>query len=128
CRGHAAAAAKHPRRRGDHEREACNGTGSIPGTNCRMNGFNKERWTCDKPGNPLRPIKYPPYAYVPRTEIKPYLDMASRYVLADEMYASNFDAGSFGSLQYIIKAQDNTTGYPSSLPRCGGGPHHWIKD
>lgn len=50
---------------------ACNGTGSIPSTDCRMNGFNKERWTCDKPGNPPCPIKYPPYAYVPHTEIKP---------------------------------------------------------
>ncbi len=25
---------------------ACNGTGSIPGTNCKMNGFDKEYWEC----------------------------------------------------------------------------------
>jgi phospholipase C len=106
---------------------ACNGTGILPGTDCRMNGFNKERWTCNKPGNPPCAIKYPPYAYVPHDEIRPYLDMASQYVLADEMYASNFDASSFGSLQYIIKAQDDTIHYPSGLPGCGGGPHDWIK-
>jgi phospholipase C len=107
---------------------ACNGIGSIPGTDCRMNGFNEERWTCDKPGNPPCPIKYPPYAYVPRSEIKPYLAMASQYVVGDQMYASNFDASSFGSLQYIVAGQDdNTLGYPSGLPGCGGGPHDWIK-
>jgi phospholipase C len=44
------------------------------------------------------------------------------------MYASNFDAGSFESLQYIIEAQDyGTIGYPSGLPGCGGGPGDWIK-
>jgi phospholipase C len=106
---------------------ACNGTGSIPSADCRMNGFNEERWTCDKPGSPPCPIKYPPYSYVPHTEIKPYLAIASQYVLADEMYASNFDASSFGSLQYIITARDDTAGYPSGLPGCGGGLHDWIK-
>jgi len=93
-----------------------------------MDGFNNEKWTCNKPGNPTCPIKYPPYSYVPKGEIAPYFDIARKYVLADEMYASNFDASSFGSLQYIIAAQDNgTVGYPSGVPGCGGGPHDWIK-
>lgn len=106
----------------------CNGTGSIPGTDCRMNGFDREKWTCGKPGEVRCPIKYPPYAYVPHDEIKPYFEMAKQYVVADEMFAANFDGGSFESLQYIIAAQDDgTVGSPSGLPGCGGGPHDWIK-
>jgi phospholipase C len=108
--------------------EACNGTGKIPGAHCRMNGFNNETWTCNAPGRPKCPIKYPPYAYVPHGQIRPYFDMAKQYVLADEMNASNFDAGSFESLQYIIEAQDHATvGGASGVPGCGGGPHDWIE-
>jgi phospholipase C len=81
----------------------CNGTGSIPGTDCQMNGFDKVPWQCSyKYGCP---IKYPPYSYVERSEIKPYWDMAHQYVLADQMYASNIDGSSFISHQYIIAAQ-----------------------
>jgi hypothetical protein len=43
----------------------CNGTGSLPGTDCQMNGFNAEHGgTCDKSKNPSCPFEYPPYAYV----------------------------------------------------------------
>jgi phospholipase C len=106
----------------------CNGTGSIPRTGCRMNGFNLEKWTCGKGTEPVCPIKYPPYAYVPHRETAPYFSMADQYVLGDQMYASNYDGSSFGSLQYIISAQaDGTRGYPSGLPGCGGGPRDWIK-
>ena len=48
---------------------SCNGTGTIPGTNCRMNGFDKQTWSCDQPGKAKCPIKYPPYAYVPHDQI-----------------------------------------------------------
>ena len=107
---------------------ACNSVGSIPTTDCRMNGFNLQRWTCNKPGHASCPIKYPPYAYVPHAESAPYFEMAKQYVLSDFMFASNFDASSFGSLQYTIAAQDDgTLGYPSGLPGCGGGPNDWIK-
>ncbi|HEY2474023.1 MAG TPA: hypothetical protein VGI19_04395, partial [Candidatus Cybelea sp.] len=44
---------------------ACNGTGKIPGTHCRMNGFNKEQAYCGLASEPKCPIKYPPYEYVP---------------------------------------------------------------
>ncbi len=81
---------------------ACNGTGSIPGTNCQMNGFDKAGWSCPPSGCP---IQYPPYSYVPQSETKPYWDMAKQYVLADQMYASNLDESSFISHQYIIAAQ-----------------------
>jgi phospholipase C len=107
---------------------ACNGAGKLPGTDCRMNGFNDEHWTCGPGSAPRCPNKYPPYAYVPHHETKPYFTMAKRYVLADEMFASNFDASTFGSLQYIIEAQDhNTVGSPSGVPGCGGGRNDWIQ-
>ncbi|HEY1655578.1 MAG TPA: alpha/beta fold hydrolase, partial [Candidatus Tumulicola sp.] len=47
---------------------ACDTTGRIPGTKCRMDGFDREQ----SPGGPHRPQ----YAYVPRAESKPYFDMA----------------------------------------------------
>ncbi len=80
----------------------CNGTGSIPGTNCQMNGFDKVAWSCPPSGCPF---PYPPYAYVPQSETTPYWDIANQYVLADQMYASNLDESSFISHQYSIAAQ-----------------------
>jgi phospholipase C len=103
--------------------EACNGTGSIPGTNCRMNGFNQEWVGCYS----SCPIPHPQYAYVPRTETEPYFDMAKEWVLADRMYASNFDASSFISHQYIISAQaESAVNYPYSYWGCPGGPSDLI--
>ena len=96
---------------------ACNGSGNIPGTHCRMNGFDKEG--CG--AGPHCPKDHPEYAFVPHNETKPYFDMAKQYVLADEMFASNFDASSFVSHQYIIAAQANaTTNYPYSWWGCEG--------
>ena len=100
---------------------ACNGTGSIPGTNCRMNGFNNEYVGCGHYG-PKCPNANPPYSYVPQTETQPYFDMAGQYVLADRMYASNFDASSFISHQYIISAQAvHAVNFPNSSWGCPGG-------
>ncbi|MGA8575685.1 MAG: alkaline phosphatase family protein [Candidatus Cybelea sp.] len=103
---------------------SCNGTGKIPGTHCRMNGFNKEYWGCDKAGAPKCPIKYPPYSYVPRKQIEPYWSMAQQYVLADEMYPSNFDDSSYVSHEYIIAGQAAAaTNYPLlGNWGCPGGP------
>lgn len=98
---------------------ACNGTGRIPGTHCRMNGFNKEKTGCFREHCK---IKYPQYAYVPKSEIKPYWTMAKQYVLSDEMYASNFDGSSFASHQYIISGQaESAVDFPSGLWGCPGG-------
>jgi phospholipase C len=100
---------------------ACNGTGKVPGTDCKMNGFNNETWTCGG-ANPPCPIKYPPYSYVPHDESAPYFDLGKQYVLADQMYASNFDTSSFVSHQYIIGAQANSTiNYPLTNWGCPGG-------
>jgi len=97
--------------------EACNGTGSIPGTNCQMNGFNLEYAGCDRSCPPN-----PPYAYVPHSETKPYFAIGKQYVLADEMYASNFDASSFISHQYIIAGQaEASVNYPFGTWGCPGG-------
>ncbi len=110
---------------------SCNGTGKIPGTDCRMNGFNNETWGCGGNGHPKCPkgVKYPPYAYVPQSQTKPYFSMASQYVLADEMYASDFDISSFESHQYIIAGvnPDHTYDYPDALWGCPGAPGDAIK-
>jgi phospholipase C len=101
---------------------ACNGTGSIPGTKCKMNGFNQEWVGCGGRSNPC-PIKHPQYAYVPFSETKPYFDIGKQYVVADEMYASNFDASSFISHQYIISGQagGGAVNYPFGYWGCPGG-------
>lgn len=107
---------------------ACNGTGKIPGTDCRMNGFDKEYWECSHPGQPRCPIKYPPYSYVPHSETTPYFDLAHQYVLADEMYPSNFDVSSYVSHQYIIAGQaDHATNYPAINWGCPGGPTDFVQ-
>jgi phospholipase C len=99
---------------------ACDGTGSIPGTDCKMDGFNLETVGCGV--NPRCPIKHPQYAYVPYSETKPYFDIAKQYVLADEMYASNFDGSSFISHQYIISGQSlSAVDYPGGSWGCPGG-------
>ncbi len=75
---------------------ACNGTGSFPGTQCRMNGFNKE----ESYGGPTNPQ----YVYVPHKESKPYFDMAHEWVVGDRMFQSQLDE-SFVAHQYAIAAQ-----------------------
>ncbi|MBV8067091.1 MAG: hypothetical protein JO113_03860 [Candidatus Eremiobacteraeota bacterium] len=98
--------------------DACDGAGKIPGTDCQMNGFNKEWVGCG--GSCPYPDSM--YAYVPHAETKPYFDMASQYVLANQMYASNFDASSFISHQYIISGQaQGSINYPGSSWGCPGG-------
>ncbi len=103
---------------------ACDGTGSIPGTNCRMNGFDKEYWQCGTAGFSSCPNANPPYSYVPHSETQPYFDIGEQYVVADQMYSSNFDGSSFTSHQFIFTAQsDSTVNYPSSAVwGCSGGP------
>jgi phospholipase C len=102
---------------------SCNGTGSIPGTNCKMNGFNRETYGCLRSRQPKCPNANPPYSYVPHSETKPYFDMGKQYVVADEMYASNFDASSFISHQYIIAGQAmGSVNYPyAGVWGCEGG-------
>ncbi|MGB8964270.1 MAG: alkaline phosphatase family protein [Candidatus Cybelea sp.] len=96
---------------------ACNGTGKLPGTDCRMNGFNREQFCCGPIG-----IKYPMYVYVPHKDSKPYFDMAHEWVVADKMFQSHLDE-SFVGHQYIIAAQaQSSVDLPSGLWGCIGGP------
>jgi phospholipase C len=94
---------------------ACNGTGSLPGTDCRMNGFNNEG-SYGGPSNPQ-------YVYVPHDESKPYFDMAHEWAVADNMFQSQLDE-SFVAHQYVIAAQAQSS---VDLPYgpfwgCKGGP------
>ena len=104
----------------DHSAEAmfaaCDGQGSIPGTKCKMDGFNKEEsWG--------GPSDFPEYVYVPRIESKPYFDMAHEWVLADRMFQSQLDE-SFDAHQYIIAAQAAwSVNLPSGRWGCGGGKY-----
>ena len=92
--------------------EACDGTGKLPGTHCRMNGFNRE----GEYGGPQNGQ----YAYVPHGESKPYFDMAHEFVLADRMFASQLDE-SFVAHQYIIAAQAHSSvNVPGTYWGCGG--------
>ena len=75
---------------------ACHGTGKLPGTDCRMDGFNKEQSFFGP--------KNPEYVYVPHAESKPYWEMARSGVLADRMFQSQLDE-SFVAHQYVIAAQ-----------------------
>jgi phospholipase C len=102
---------------------SCNGTGKIPGTNCRMNGFDDQHWNCSTPGFPKCPIKNPPYSYVPNVETKPYFAMGKLYVLADEFFASDFDTSSFVAHQYMIAGVNpkSSANYPETVWGCPGG-------
>ncbi|HEY1680788.1 MAG TPA: alkaline phosphatase family protein [Candidatus Tumulicola sp.] len=93
--------------------QACNGTGKLPGTKCRMNGFNLE----EEGGGPQNGQ----YAYVPQREAQPYWDMAHEWVLGNRMFPSQLDE-SFAAHQYIIAGQaQSSVDVPFMLWGCGGG-------
>lgn len=93
---------------------ACDGTGVIRGTDCGMDGFNREQLHCYVPCPP-----HAQYGYVPHAQTRIYFAMAQQYVLADRMFASNIDL-SYVSHQYMIAAQANhAVDYPSARWRCG---------
>jgi phospholipase C len=93
--------------------EACDGTAKVPGTRCKMDGFNLERESAG-PTNGQ-------YAYVPQKEAQPYWDMAHEWVLGDRMFPSQLDE-SFAAHQYIIAAQaQHSVDVPTLLWGCEGG-------
>jgi phospholipase C len=96
--------------------DACDGTGKLPGTKCRMDGFDREQAYFWPPS-----IKYPQYVYVPHAESKPYFDMAHEWVVADKTFQSQLDE-SFVAHQYIIAAQAKASvDLPTGLWGCGHG-------
>ncbi len=98
---------------------ACNGRGKLPGTDCRMDGFDKEE-------SFLGPVN-PEYVYVPHSESKPYFEMAHEWVVADRMFQSQLDE-SFVAHQYIIAAQaDWSVDLPSGIWGCGGASYDSVR-
>jgi phospholipase C len=96
---------------------ACRGTGKLPGTKCRMDGFDREWFNGNPPG-----VKYPQYVYVPHKESKPYFDMAHEWVLADNAFQSQLDE-SFVAHQYVIAAQaQSSVDLPYGPWGCEPGP------
>jgi phospholipase C len=95
---------------------ACDGAGSLPGTRCRMDGFDGEV-SFYAPSY----LAFPQYTYVPQKESKPYFDMAHEGVLADRMFQSQIDE-SFVAHQYLIAARANgSVDLPLSVWGCDGG-------
>jgi phospholipase C len=93
---------------------ACHGRGKLPGTDCRMDGFDREQ-TFGGPNN------YPEYVYVPHKDSRPYFDMAHEWVVADHMFQSHLDE-SYVSHQYVIAAQAaSSVDLPYGLWGCPGG-------
>ena len=74
----------------------CDGQGSLPDTDCKMDGWNQEGGYGSYPSNAA-------YSYVKKSQIAPYWTMAKQYVLADETFSSNLD-GSFIAHQYTVAA------------------------
>jgi phospholipase C len=106
----------------DHSAEAmfsaCRGTGALPGTDCRMDGFDRESGF----GGPA----HREYVYASHKEVKPYWDMARNWVLADRMFQSQLDE-SFVAHQYVIAAQaDWAVDLPGGRWGCGGGKYDLV--
>jgi phospholipase C len=106
----------------DHSAEAmflaCDGSRKLPGTECKMDGFNREL----KYGGPPNPQ----YVYVPHQDSKPYFDMAHEWVVADRMFQSQLDE-SFVAHQYVIAAQAHSAvDLPFGQWGCGGGVENFI--
>ncbi|MEO9097909.1 MAG: alkaline phosphatase family protein [Candidatus Baltobacteraceae bacterium] len=83
-----------------------------------MDGFAATK--CTKPSCPPDFA----YSYVPRSETKPYWQMARQFVLADNFFASDLDA-SFVGHQFLIAGQaEQTWGLPvgGAAWGCDGGP------
>ncbi len=97
---------------------ACDGTGKIPGTDCRMDGFNNEV----SYGGPTNPE----YVYMPRDQSRPYWDMGNEWVIADRMFQSQLDE-SFVAHQYVIAAQAEwSVNLPTLTWGCGGGKYDTV--
>jgi phospholipase C len=98
---------------------ACDGTGKLPGTHCRNDGFDRE----PSGGGPANPE----FVYVPHNESKPYFDMAHEWVVADRMFQSHLDE-SFVSHQYLIAAQAHSSvDIPGFYWGCDGASSDTVK-
>ncbi len=85
----------------------------------KMDGFDLVQTSaCGKPGA-CPPPNRRAYGMVPRTESKPYWDMASEWVLGDRMFETN-QGPSFPAHQYIISG--SSTNFNHSSLRASENP------
>jgi phospholipase C len=99
--------------------DACRGTGKLPGTDCKMDGFDLEKIY----NGPLNGQ----YVYVPQKESKPYFDIAHEWVLGDRMFQSQLDE-SFVAHQYIIAAQASwSVNLPIGQWGCDGKGYDYVR-
>ncbi|HEX3549910.1 MAG TPA: alkaline phosphatase family protein [Candidatus Elarobacter sp.] len=76
----------------------------------KMDGFDTTPANCG--GAPADPLY--PYGYVPRAETQPYWDVASRFTLADRMFATQTGPSYPGHLFLIAGTSHKETDDPSS--------------
>jgi len=92
------------------------GAFEVEEANGKLNGFNNVNSQC-KRGRSCPPRDVRAYAYVPRSGVEPYFQLASRYTFADRMFQSN-EGPSFPAHQYIISGT-STIADGSSLRAAG---------
>ena len=78
----------------------------------KMDGFDKI-----EPPN----LYWRPYGYAPQSEVRPYWDMATQYVFADNMFQTN-QSSSYPSHQYIVSA--TARALPTTHDEIEGGPYY----
>lgn len=93
----------------DHEHKAF----EVAYDNGRLDGFNLEKSNCSAHHGRCPAKNLRAYAYVPRTEVQPYFDMATQYAFADHMFQTN-SGPSFPAHQYILSGT-STVSKESSL-------------
>ena len=90
----------------------------IDRANGKLNGFGEGPSTCEFDKTcPRAGVRA--YGYVPRSEVEPYFQMATRYTFADRLFQSN-EGPSFPAHQYIISGT-STIANGSAL-RVGSNP------
>jgi phospholipase C len=87
--------------------------------NGKMDGFNLVHFgVCRHPGNGVGTAAY---QYVEESQIKPYWDIASQWVLADHMFQTQ-GSGSFTAHQDLIRGATNINSTESIIDNPSGQP------
>lgn len=84
----------------------------------KLDGFNNVGSQCQR-GKKCLPRNVRAYAYVPRTEVQPYFELASSYAFADRMFQTN-EGPSFPAHQYILSGTSTISN--GSSWRAAGNP------
>lgn len=88
----------------------------------KSGNFGAERTDC--PG-----YEHPEYAYVPKSELKPYYALARKYALGDKLFSSTGNP-TYEAHQYLIAALDgNAENEPfGNAPRSNCVYHQWVRE